>query len=104
MADASDADQIQEFQLIWNLPVGPAPMVNQFLLQPAPDGDGGPGEIIVRLGYALPNPNHNPDDPVPVTTVTQFSLTRHRADQLQQFLQEQIEFWDKSNSAARGGQ
>ena len=36
MTDAGDADGMQEFQLVWNLPPGPAPMVNQFLLQASP--------------------------------------------------------------------
>jgi hypothetical protein len=102
MADASEADEIREYQLIWNFPPGPAPMVNQMLLQSVPDGDGGPGEIVVRLGYALPGPDHSPSEPVPVTTVAHFSLTRHRAEQLRTFLQQQIEFWDKADSAARG--
>ncbi|MGD1241191.1 hypothetical protein [Mycobacterium seoulense] len=102
MADSENTDDVREFHLIWNLPSGPAPMVNQFILQPVPDGDGGPGEIVVRLGYVLPAPDQDPTQRVPVTTVAAFTLTRYRAEQLLGFLKEQIDSWDQMNRAVRG--
>lgn len=87
--------------IVWNLPAGPPPLVNQFLLQGQPDADGGPGEIVVHLGYAL-SPPSPPRGGVPVTTVASFALTRQRAEQLQKFLQDQIANWDKMNANTRG--
>jgi hypothetical protein len=101
MAASDPLEEVHEFPLAWNLPPGPAPLVNQFVLQPLPDGDGGPGEIVVRLGYALPSPNQKDGQPVPVTTVAAFTLSRHRAEQLRGYLTEQIDNWDAIDRSAR---
>jgi hypothetical protein len=77
-------------------------MVNQFVLQSIPDSDGGPAEIVVRLGYVLPPPHQPSEQPLPVTTVAAFTLTRYRAEQLRDFLTQQIDNWDSLDSAARG--
>lgn len=87
--------------IVWTVSPGPPPLVNQFLLQGQPDADGGPGEIVVHVGYALAPPSP-PKGGVPVTTVASFALTRHRAEQLQEFLQEQIDNWDKLDASTRG--
>ncbi|MHA3021280.1 hypothetical protein ACXPWS_13600 [Mycobacterium sp. BMJ-28] len=102
MAEFDPMKEMEDVQLMWNLPSGPAPLVNQLLLQPVPDADGGPGEIVVRLGYALPPPNPTPGESVSVTTVAAFTLTRHRAAQFRDFLDQQINYWDAMDTAARG--
>jgi hypothetical protein len=102
MAESADVSALQEVAVVWNLPPGPAPMVNQFVLQAIPDSDGGPAEIVVRLGYVLPSPHEPSEGPLPVTTVAAFTLTRYRAEQLRGFLTEQIDNWDKIDSAVRG--
>lgn len=85
---------------VWNVPAGPPPSVNQLLLHAQTDADGGPAEIVVHLGYAL-SPPQAPEGGVPVTTVASFSLTRHRAQQLQEFLGQQIDHWDKMDEEIR---
>lgn len=86
--------------IVWNVSTGPPPLVNQFLVQSQPDADGGPGEIVVHLGYSLIPPSP-PKEPIPVTTIASFALTRHRAEQLMGFLKQQIENWDTANAATR---
>jgi hypothetical protein len=102
MAESEKTGALEEYQLMWNLAPGPAPMVNQMLVQGAPDADGGPGELVVRLGYALPAPNSAPSEVIPVATVAAFMLTRSRAEQLREFLKEQIDVWDAADAKARG--
>jgi hypothetical protein len=101
MAESDPTHELQEFGLVWNLPTGPAPLVNQIVLQGLPDADGGPGEIVVRLGYALPSPQQTQGEPVVVTTVAAFTLSRHRAEQLRSFLTEQIDNWDAMDHSTR---
>jgi hypothetical protein len=92
--------------VVWNVPTGPPPLVNHFLLGTQPDADGGPGEIAVHVGYAaLPLRSPGAGEKItaiPVTTVASFTLTRHRAEQLVGFLNRQIEHWDKANAQVRG--
>lgn len=102
VADSEGLGEIREIQLVWNLPTGPAPLVNQFHIQPVPDGDGGPGEILVRLGYVAAVAQQDPNQPVPVTNVASFTLTRNRAEQLRGFLTEQIADWDQTDRQVRG--
>lgn len=106
MADSPDVNAITEVPVQWNLPAGPAPLVNHFILQLVPDADGAPGEIVVRLGYVAAPPvplvRLPPDEPLLVTTVASFALTRHRAKELVGYLQEQIDSWDKADLALRG--
>jgi hypothetical protein len=85
---------------VWNVPAGPPPLVNQFMVMSQPDADGGPGEIVVHLGYSIAPPSA-PKGAIPVTTVASIALTRHRAAQLVEFLNQQIENWDKGNAAVR---
>lgn len=89
--------------IVWNVPSGPPPLVNQFFLYSQPDADGGPGEIIAQLGYSTVPPAP-PKGPIQVTTIANFALTRHRAQQLAEFLNQQIEHWDKANAATRGSE
>lgn len=86
--------------ITWNVFAGPPPLVNQFLVQSQPDADGGPGEIVVHLGYSL-IPPEVPKEPISVTTVASFALTRHRAEQLAEFLKQQIEHWDNADMGTR---
>lgn len=102
MADSEGETEVREVRVGWQVPTGPAPMVNQFLLQSVPDGDGGPGEIVVRLGYVVVAPDQNPDQTVPVTNVAAFTLTRYRAEQLRGFLTGQIDAWDRIDRETRG--
>jgi hypothetical protein len=104
MADDEPQVEMQEVHLSWNLPTGPPPLVSQFLLHPVPDADGGPAEILVHLGYAVIPPGDRRSDPnsqVPITTVASFALTRHRAEQLKDFLSQQIAQWDRMAASVR---
>lgn len=94
---------MNQFPAEWPLPGGPAPLVNHFLLQAVPDADGGPGEILVRMGYVVPPPPGLPSQQtLQVTNVAAFTLTRARAGEIVGYLQEQIRFWDQADEVARG--
>jgi hypothetical protein len=106
MANDAPAAGVQQAQILWNVPTGPPPLVNQFVLMPVPDADEGPAEIVVHLGYASAPPGDRRPDPnlvIPVTTVASFALTRKRAEQLKGFLEEQIAQWDRLALDRRGG-
>jgi hypothetical protein len=106
MVDSPDKDTPIEVPVQWNLPSGPAPLVNHFILQQVPDSDRGPAEILVRLGYVsappVPLTAMPLNEPLQVTTVASFALTRHRAQELVGYLTEQIDTWDKVDAAIRG--
>lgn len=107
MADAESTPEfdpgINQLAVEWPIPAGPAPLVNNFLLQGVLDADGGPGEILVRLGYtAPPPPGPLAAQPIQVTNVAAFTLSRARAGELLGYLNQQIDFWDQADEAARG--
>lgn len=111
MVDNGGEGGLQSVPIVWQIDSGPAPMVNQFMLQAVVDADGGPGEIVVNAGYVVP-PAFTPAEgdvtdiqqgAVAVTNVARFSLSRHRAKQLMQFLSEQIDQWDAGDAIVRRG-
>lgn len=95
-------------EIEWPLTTGPASLVNYFLSQAVVDADGGPGEIVVRLGYVLPPPIpttaqlSGQGSKLQITNVAAFSLTRARAAELAEYLRQQVENWDLADEAARG--
>jgi hypothetical protein len=103
MADSADEAAQVNVPATWAVPAGPAPMVSHFVLTVAADADGGPGEILTYLGYVAPPLGPiSPNQTVPVATVATFALTRHRAEQLRDYLTTQINNWDEQDAATRG--
>lgn len=98
-------------QLVWPPDGTPPVAANQHLVQIAQDADGGPGEMIVTMGYVVP-PNLSPDQAAElqrsgqalhVTPVSRFMVSRHQAEALVGTLQDMIANWDQINLQARGG-
>jgi hypothetical protein len=61
-----------------NVSAGPAPLVNQFLLQSRPNADGGPGEIVL-VYYPYSRHESQPDKKRPVLVLSHVGLNEDEA-------------------------
>ncbi|MEV8222318.1 MULTISPECIES: hypothetical protein [Dietzia] len=97
--------------LVWPTDGTPPTPANQHQIQIAQDADGGPGEMILSLGYIVP-PNLSPEQvmeleqtgqALQVNPVGRFMISRHQAEALVASLQDMIANWDRFSAHIRGG-
>lgn len=96
--------------LAWPSDDTPPSPANQHIVQMVQEVDGGPGELVVTMGYVLP-PNLTPEtvaalqqsgQGLPVSLTSRFLVSRRQAEALMASLQEVISRWDQLDAEARG--